>query len=205
MKRPPKVTRVEFADGKVVRFRQEGGNLLIEWKNRGCDWKALEPVALEPWETDEVSTEVHARNVRNVRENALRSHPIFEQASRSIRQEMERDLLTGRNRVAFRQPNQGSVVDFTTITSSMPEVGCRLGEGDRIGIDIVPSESVPVGGAFLRCEDEIMYRHPDGAITRGVLPGRVDGAVVYRSADGGVYRWRDAGDQGGCIVRDEGT
>ena len=196
MSKPPKVTRVEFADGKVVRFRQEGEKLLIEWKTKGGDWKALDPVMLEPFMP------------------GARPYNAFEQAEANrIRQEMERDLLTGRpgqftrSRVVPRQPNQGAVVDFATITSTMPDMRLsdfsvvsgdypiNLRAGDRIGIDVRTSEAVPEGGMFLRVEDEILYRAADGTVGRWEdIQGA--GGAVYRTDGGSAFRYRD-----GCWER----
>lgn len=157
MKRPPKVTRIEFADGKVVRFRQEGGNLLIEWKNKGCDWKALEPVALEPFVPEMTTVEQAAMAatgappafreaawVEEYRERFWASNNVVMQ--QQLRREMERDLVTGRGRVLPRQPNQGAVVDFATITSSMPEPQMRV-SGFQTDEGDYPSMNLSGGGS----------------------------------------------------------
>lgn len=50
----PKVTKIAFADGKAVRFRQEVEQMVVEYKMPGKPWVAIEPIALEPWEVPEV-------------------------------------------------------------------------------------------------------------------------------------------------------
>lgn len=45
----PKVTKIAFADGKAVRFRQEVEQMVVEYKMPGKSWVAIEPIALEPF------------------------------------------------------------------------------------------------------------------------------------------------------------
>jgi hypothetical protein len=189
MKKPPKVTRVEFADGKVVRVRQEGGMLLIEWKTMGGDWKALEPVALEPFVPEMTDVEQEVFALAGVPSGLAEAAWVEEYRSssdmqRAYRRAVERDLLTGRTRGLHpsrgelppirggrianpSRVNQGAVVDFATITSTMPGAQTRLEAGDRIGIDVRTSEAVPEGAMWLRVGDELVYRAADGTIYRG--------------------------------------